>query len=173
MHHYLLYMYYPLRVCYVSKHFVPLVFLIDPVGGHNRLGVGLLWHCLVAPNDGREHLRPGEFARGESLDMSRRRCVLQRIHHLGCCGAASHVWKARYILEYELVLPHRLGVAGGAVGSRAQVPAGQVAEADQLSHHIRGHRDDAPCKGRELLVLGCSGIHLQLCGVQEVQAMVG
>jgi len=56
------------------------------------------------------------------MDMSRRRCFLQCLHHLGRGWTNANVRTSWFVLEDELFLPHWPSRAGASVDTLSHVP---------------------------------------------------
>ncbi|KAM0822505.1 hypothetical protein ACQ4PT_071449 [Festuca glaucescens] len=101
----------------------------DPTAVHvrcpacgDRAGViGLLQHFMVAAGEREQHLRPGEAASGEPMDVPRRRRLLQCVYHLGRGQPAAHLW-APWPLRQDELLPRRGTGAGARVGAVPGLP---------------------------------------------------
>jgi hypothetical protein len=135
--------------------------------------VGVLRDVVVAAGEREQHLRPGEAAGGEPVDVPRRRRLLQRLHHLGGGRPAADVRPPRPVRQDELLLPRRRAGAGAGVGAVAGVPGQGVDRARQHAGAPRRHGDDAAGEVGELPHVGRRGARLQLRRVPPVQGVVG
>ncbi|XP_039854529.1 uncharacterized protein LOC120712729 isoform X3 [Panicum virgatum] len=144
-----------------------------PAGGDGDGVVGVLRHVVVAAGERAQHLRPGEAAGGEPLDVPRRRRLLQRVRHLGRGRAAAHVRPAGALRRDELLLPRRRAGAGALLGAVPGVPGRRVAAARQHARAARRHGDDAAGALRQLPHVGRRGARLQPRRLPPVQGLVG
>lgn len=107
------------------------------------------------------------------MDMSKRRCVLQCLNHLGCCRSRQNVYQSRNLPRNELVLPNRLPRAFPSLAAFAKVPRKAM---DQLhSHAYATCRRIIPafCESCALFELGSCWYLLQLLHLQKIQRLVG
>ena len=133
----------------------------------------LLWNGMVASLHRPEHLRHIIAARGKSMDMPRRRCLLQRVHHLGSGGSGKDVHQSRYLPGDELVLRNWPACPCPLLVPVAQIPGQEVDQVHQHADPLCSHGKHATGKVRELHHVGGCWDILQLLCLQKVQGPVG
>ena len=127
---------------------------------------------MVVTNLHNKYMRSGTPSSQQSMDVSKRPCLLRRIGHMGTDRAKADIRVTRILRYHELVLPWWCNWANSSMATPQSLPKKNLDSSNQSPGVARSDCVYAPGDGGELQFLGSDRNRVQLRRVSISEAVV-